>query len=669
MVKILIEGEFPAITDAFADFDCTRYLGHRFMLDSGGEKSSAVLLETSDAPENRRITLSEDFFRHSYPVLNPDALRSARAVAEYYLAEFADVLALMLPPSPRRKVLPLPEKTQDRAFTPGAINDKQAEIIRTIQETPASAYAEHLIWGVTGSGKTRVYEHLIATALARGEQTLLLVPEIALSSQVMDVIAARFPGETVLYHSGLSDSERLANYRAFLTGNAGIAVGTRSAIFLPAHNLAQIIVDEEHDASFKDQRKIRFDTRTVARLRQITQPQLKLILGSATPSLESLGRAKTGAAKLYRMRGRATGQNMPDVFVPEYRFQHGIISPFLAAKMHEHLNAGNQVLLLMNRRGHSTHVHCPTCEARAAEGHAPGGYAECPRCSVALTYHKNGTLRCHYCGYSEQFSPVCPKDGAERRLSGRGIQRVEEILDAQFGGYEYARLDRDTARTKNFTGEVIAAMRAGKIRILIGTQMIAKGFDIEGVTLVGVLAIDQTLASPDFRAGESAWQLLAQVTGRSGRHKPGEVVIQTMTPKHPAIRAAAEHDPDTFYAAEAAYRQLTEYPPFGFLARLVLIGDSEAQVFAAAEKLSVAIRPENSADMFAAGINPISLLGPAVPSLARIDNEFRVHFLVKSREEKPLLAYLKAVRSALDRLERQVKGLRIILDIDPRETA
>lgn len=655
-VQIFIEGDFPQIADAVASFDLMPFLGHRFMLTDGAEKTSAVVLCESTPAGGKELRLDTKDFVHSYPVLDTGSIRLAQAVADYYLSPLTEVLKLMLPPAPRRKVSAIEPRAAAARPEIGEINAGQSEVVRSILAAEATVYPEHLIWGVTGSGKTRIYEHLIAGALERDEQTLLLVPEIALSGQLMDVIASRFPGETVLYHSGLADGERLTNYRRFLAGHARVAVGTRSAVFLPAPRLTQIIIDEEHDASFKDQRKIRFDTRTVARLR--LEGKTKLILGSATPSLESLARAKNGTAKLYRLRSRATGQRMPDVFVPEYKFQHGILSPFLADKMREHLAAKNQVLLLMNRRGHSTHVHCPKCD----------GYAECPRCAVALTYHKDETLRCHHCGYKEKFKSLCPKDGTQRRLSGRGIQRVEEILEAQFPEFQFARLDRDTARRKGFTDEVLSEMRAGKINILIGTQMIAKGFDIEGVTLVGVLAIDQTLNAPDFRAGESAWQLLAQVVGRSGRHRPGEVVIQTMAAHHAAIRSVANHDDDAFYAAEAEFRRLTKYPPFGALARLMLIGDDEKTLFAAADRLAGEIRPENSADMFQAdATEDVALLGPAVPSLSKIENEFRVHFLIKAASEKGLRTYLKRIKPRIDRFENSTARVRTILDIDPRE--
>jgi primosomal protein N' (replication factor Y) len=277
-------------------------------------------------------------------------------------------------------------------------------------------------------------------------------------------------------------------------------------------------------------------------------------------------------------------------------------------------------------------------------------------------------LRCHHCGYSERYTPECPKDGAERRLSGRGIQRVEEILDHQFAGYEYARLDRDTAKQKNFVTEVLAAMRERKIQILIGTQMIAKGFDLAGVTLVGVLAIDQTLNSPDFRASEQAWQLLAQVVGRSGRHEPGEVVIQTMSPHHPAIVAAQTHEADAFYAAEADFRRATGYPPFGALARIVLFSRDENKLFSQSERLARDIAPENLKTLFnEIGETGVELLGPALPGLKKADDEYRVHFLIKAKTEALLRAYLLQINSMLERARRQYSELRIVLDIDPRD--
>ncbi len=526
-----------------------------------------------------------------------------------------------------------------------------------------SCVREHILWGVTGSGKTRIYEHLIAAALGRGEQVLLLLPEIALSGQLMEIMTQRFPNRTVLYHSGLSDGERLSSHSAFLSGDAPIAIGTRSAILLPARNLGLIIIDEEHDASYKDMRQIRFDTRTVARLRQRVasgnRPPL-LVLGSATPTLDTLARARSGEAKLHRLRERATGQKLPTVHVPDYLIQTGLIGPFLREKMHEHLNDKNQVLLLMNRRGHSTHVHCPTC----------GTFAECPRCSVALTYHKDNELRCHQCGYSEHYKRACPKDGTARQLSGRGIQRVEEILDGQFSGYSYARLDRDTARRRGFADDVMQTMRSGGIDILIGTQMIAKGFDIEGVTLVGVLAIDQMLTAPDFRASENAWQLLSQVVGRSGRHRPGEVVIQTMSPAHPVIQAVQAHDADAFYHYEADVRRKTKYPPFASLARIVMSGEDEQNLHRIAERLARDIEPSNTSQLFAtAGAEiGVELLGPALPAVGKIENVFRVQFLVKAADTAHLRKYAERILPVLQHYRNSSK-VQIVLDLEPRDVA
>jgi len=654
------DSDYPAVTTAEIAGDAAALVGFRLWPKLDGKKSAAVVLTAGADDAETRTTISAAETKNAYRVLNAESLALAQQVSEHYFTPLADVLKQMLPPVLARlpKTKGAPEKMAQPAAAP--LSERQQKIADTINTTLTDAVREHLIWGVTGSGKTRIYEHLIAAALERGEQALLLVPEIALSGQLMEVITARFPGQTVLYHSGLSAGERLLNYSAFLAGQAAIAIGTRSAVFLPAKKLGLILIDEEHDASFKDQRQMRFDTRTVARMRLAAAEKPLLVLGSATPSLDALSRARAGNATLHRLRERATGQNLPEVFVPDYKMQYGIIAPFLQAKMREHLSQGKQVLLLMNRRGHSTHVHCPTCD----------GYAECQRCAVALTYHKDNMLRCHHCGYSERYTPECPKDGAERRLSGRGIQRVEEILDHQFAEYEYARLDRDTAKQKNFVAEVLAAMRERKIQILIGTQMIAKGFDLAGVTLVGVLAIDQTLNSPDFRASEQAWQLLAQVVGRSGRHEPGEVVIQTMSPHHPAIIAAQTHEADQFYAAEAEFRRATGYPPFGALARIVLFSRDENKLFSQAEKLARDIAPENLKTLFnESGQSGVELLGPALPGLKKADDEYRVHFLIKAKTEALLRAYLVQINGMLERTRRLYSELRIVLDIDPRDVS
>ncbi|MBS0619251.1 MAG: primosomal protein N' [Spirochaetes bacterium] len=667
--KIFLEGEHPRIVYAAFDTDkITPLAGDRIRATHGTENLTAVVLEYADSDTEPQLRLNN--IKDAHRVFDSAAMAMALAtfVSDYYLAPMAAAIEAMLPPVQKRLIkLPQPAQTPTPQLAP--LNAEQQEIVTAILATDTNAYREHLIWGVTGSGKTRIYEHLIEAALKRGEQTLFLLPEIALSSEVMRGITARFPEQTVLYHSSLSAGERALNHRRFLTGDAKVAIGTRSAVFLPASNLGLIIVDEEHDASFKDQRNMRFDTRTVARLRQRVTPSIQLVLGSATPAIESIARARSGEARLYRLKQRATRQPLPHVYLPEYKLQHGLISPFLHQKMREHLAAKNQVLLLMNRRGHSTHVHCALCEVRAATDPSTSGYAECPRCAVALAYHKDRILRCHHCGYSEPYSVLCPKDGSERRLTGRGIQRVEEILDSQFGEFEYARLDRDTTRKKGFVDEVMRAMQERKLDILVGTQMVAKGFDLPNVTLVGVLAIDQMLAAPDFRAAENAWQLLTQVIGRSGRHLHGEVVIQTTVPHHAVIRAAETHDADSFYAAEAAVRRLTKYPPFTQLARLLLYCNNEAILFTAAERLAKEIRPENLQDLFSGNqSDAVELLGPAIPSLSKSEDEFRVHFLIKATDTVILHTYLRRVMALSERLARAVPGLRFVVDIDPRET-
>lgn len=690
MLRLLVEhAGHAAVVHADADFDAAEWLGHRFSWLNGVEKKTAVLLSQTEGSADSRLRVTEAELTKSHKVLNAAAITLAEKVAAYYFSNTAEVLALTLPPmmaripggmgrdsggkprqNPRVQGSPPETTTPAHAVESPTLNDKQRAAAEAILGRPATDAREHLIWGVTGSGKTRIYEYLIAETLARGQQALLLVPEIALSGQILEVMRKRFAGRIVLYHSGLSGGERLAGYRAFLSGEASIAVGTRSAVFLPAANLGLIIIDEEHDGSFKDQRSLRFDTRLVARLRQECEPQIpRLVLGSATPSLESLMRAKEGHAQLHRLRERATGQSLPSVHVPEYHAQHGLISPFLMEKMHEHLAGKNQVLLLMNRRGHSTHVHCSVCASRSADGRPGSGYVECPHCAVTLTYHKDNTLRCHYCGYSEVFQRFCPHDGQLRQLSGRGIQKVEDILEAQFSSYSYARLDRDTTRQKNFANEVLQSMRERQIDILLGTQMIAKGFDIEGVTLVGVLAIDPVLNAPDYRASEHAWQLLAQVIGRSGRHRPGEVVIQTMEPQHPAVVAAAQHNADSFYAAEAQLRRLTHYPPFGVLARILLRSAHEHELFAFADRLAREMRPHNTRELFGETDNEsVEVLGPASPGRHKLENEFRVHFLIKAASEAALRSYLRRIVPVYERMVRLATSVNLVLDIDPRET-
>jgi primosomal protein N' (replication factor Y) len=653
---IAADTEHPQIQYAEVDVEIAALTGHRIESDQGPVVVLEVVEDDHSVSSQRYVFQTKT----AVQVLNQPALQLAARIAQQYFVTLAEVLPLMLPPNLKRRAkAKAPAGSAHTAAKPD-LSAAQAAIVEAIETQPAGDMPEHILWGVTGSGKTRIYEYLIESAIARGEQVLLLLPEIALSGQLMEIMTRRFPQNTVLYHSGLSDGERAKSHSAFLTGGASIAIGTRSAVMLPAKHLGLIIIDEEHDASYKDMRQIRFDTRTVARLRQqlpAGELKPKLLLGSATPTLDTLMRARSENAALHRLRHRATGQSLPTVHVPTYSVQSGLIGPFLREKMHEHLTDKNQVLLLMNRRGHSTHVHCATC----------GTFAECPRCTVALTYHKDNVLRCHQCGFQQDYTRTCPKDGTPRQLTGRGIQRVEEILDGQFSSYSYARLDRDTARKRGFADDVMQSMRAGGIDILIGTQMIAKGFDIEGVTLVGVLAIDQMLTAADFRASENAWQLLSQVVGRSGRHKPGEVVIQTMAPEHPVIQAVKAHDADAFYHHEADIRRKTKYPPFASLARILMTADDENHLHRLAEKLARDIAPANTEQLFSnETVAAIELLGPALPAVNKIEDVFRVQFLIKATNQSALRSYAERILPVLQHYRRNFK-VQLVLDLEPRE--
>jgi len=536
----------------------------------------------------------------------------------------------------------------------------QALAIGEIVGALGRGYATFLLQGVTGSGKTEVYLQGIAAARAAGRGALVLVPEIALTPQLAGRFRARFGDDVAVLHSALAPRERLAAWRRLRAGEVGIALGARSAVFAPVRDLGILVVDEEHDPSFKQEEGVRYHGRDLAVVRA-QRAGAVAILGSATPSLESKRNAALGRFRELLLPERATPRALPPVEIVDLR-RHppgpdGLLSAPLAEAVAANLAAGRQTILFLNRRGFSTVVLCKAC----------GHVVRCAHCAVSMTYHRGrDRLICHYCGTLESVPPTCPTCRLPRleRL-GMGTERVEALIREHFPDARVARLDRDTASggaSADASGEgghlnqVLRAMNAGDIDILVGTQMVTKGHDFGGVTLVGVLQPDQAMHLPDFRASERVFQLIEQVAGRAGRgDQPGRVIVQTYNPDHAAIVAVRTHDYEGFVRDEMATRAEAEYPPFVRMVVLRLDGPDEARVRADATAVAQAAA--------ASGGPRVRLRGPAEAPISRVRGRSRFQVWLAAAERGPLAAAARA--GAAVSLGPDV---RLVVDVDPQST-
>jgi len=540
---------------------------------------------------------------------------------------------------------------------PPSLNASQAGAVDAVATALAEGgKAGFLLQGVTGSGKTEVYLRAIEACRRTGRGALVLVPEIALTPQLVARFRARFGDRLAVIHSGIRRRERDDAWRALRSGRIDLAVGARSALFAPVPDLGLVVVDEEHDPSFKQEEGFRYHARDLALLRADRAGAVAL-LGSATPSLESRALAERGKLTRLLLPDRATQQPLPPVTIVDLgRHRAGPSGhPLLSAPLHRALEGtlgrGGQAILFLNRRGFAPSLRCEAC------GEVPG----CPACSVALTEHKRlGLLRCHYCDFRTRTGEACPSCGAlALERIGLGTERLEGALAETFAPARVARLDRDTATNPRKLEGILDRFRRREIDVLVGTQMVTKGHDLPGVTLVGVVLADQSLAFPDFRAAERTFQLLAQVAGRAGRGAhPGQVIVQTFQPEHPAIRRAAAHDYEGFYADEIRARQELGYSPFSRLVAVrVDAADEERAAKAAADLARIARRTPQVAE------GRVALLGPAVAPVARIRGRFRHRFLLRSPDRGALRAAAGAVADHLDR--HRVAPARAHVDVDP----
>jgi len=529
----------------------------------------------------------------------------------------------------------------------------QAEVLGQLRPALDSAtFSPFLLYGATGSGKTEVYFRAAEHALACGRTVLYLVPEIGLTPLLVSKVARRFPGLVAVLHSGLARARRAEGWRRACDGRARFIIGTRSAVFAPLTRIGLIVVDEEQDGSYKQEDSPRYNARDLAVVRA-RQEQAVLLLGSATPSMETFHHARSGRYRLLRLGGRVEQRPLPEVTLVDMRDEYrskGGVAP-LSSRLTEALRAcverGEQALVLRNRRGWAAAVLCPTCGERIG----------CKRCSIAMTWHRaQQRLRCHYCGLEESFPAGCPKCTADDlQLVGEGTEKIEELIREAVPNARVERMDRDTVRRRGAHETLLRRFDRGEIDILTGTQMIAKGHDFPRVTLVGVLAADQPLGLPDFRASERVFQLLTQVAGRAGRgERPGSVIVQVFNPEHPVLVQAAAQEFEAFYEREIQYRRALRYPPLVGLVQLMVHDRQEHQARAWAETLGQALRE--------AGGGRLVVAGPGPAPIERLRGSFRQQILVRTAGRRRLIA---AVESALARVEATIPRRAIAVDVDP----
>jgi primosomal protein N' (replication factor Y) len=546
-----------------------------------------------------------------------------------------------------RTVLP-PTAAPDRPVT---LTPAQHAAVDGIVGRLADGFVPWLLWGVTGSGKTEVYLRAIAAVRAAGRSALILVPEISLTDQVVERVRARFGDGVAVLHSQLGIGERWDEWRRIARGEARIVIGARSAVFAPLREVGLIIVDEEHDPAYKQADGVHYHGRDVAVMRA-KLAGCALILGSATPSMESFANARRGRYRLLELRERVEARPLPPVRLLDLRAGSERLEPLTAelnAALAANLAARGQSLLFLNRRGFANFLQCRAC----------GDPVMCPNCSVTFTYHQKwGALRCHYCDHTIPPPARCPSCGeAALHTWGIGTEQLEALLRQRLPGARVARMDRDTTRRKGSHSALLRTWSAGGLDVLVGTQMITKGHDVPGVTLVGVVHADASLNFPDFRAAERTFQLLAQVAGRAGRGaRPGRVFVQTLQPEHYSLQAAATHDFARFAEAELTARRAAGYPPFTRLVLLRAEGADNAQVERIAAEAARVIR--------AAAGDRCAVLGPAPAPLERLRQRYRRQVLVRGRSGAQLRRCVAEALPAL-RTAARAADVRLIVDVDP----
>lgn len=582
------------------------------------------------------------------PALTDIQLVLAKKISEYYFSSLGDTISCMLPFALGKKRRNLKEKKSGfKKEFPHKLTPGQKKIFDEISKAKPSS--KHLLFGVTGSGKTEIYLQLIADALKKNQGTIILVPEISLTPQALERYEARFQGKVAVWHSNLLETEKYDTWEKIRSGEKKVVIGARSAIFTPVQNLGYIFIDEEHETSYKQDQAPRYETHRVAEwLTDLSGA--KLVLGSATPKIETYHKTQTKKYSLCTLNKRIIQESMPPVKVVDLRdeFKKGnksIFSDDLYEAVNDALSEKKQVMLFVNRRGASTFVVCRDC----------GYVAECPNCEIPLTFHlsngKVGDLKCHHCDHKENVPTFCPKcKSTAIKYFGLGTQKAEIEAKKMFPKAKIVRMDRDTTKKRGSHGEIYQSFAKKEFDIIIGTQLIAKGWDLPNVSVVGVVSADTMLNLPDFRSAERTFDLLTQVAGRTGRgFHPGKVVIQTYSPENYAIRLAAKHDFESFYEREIKERKKYSYPPFSILVKLVYSSSDIKKAQKEAAEMAEALEKKDKKD--------VSILGPSPAFLAKLAGKYRYQIVIKLKTDE-------AKKYILDIIQKNYKPGWTV-DVDP----
>lgn len=591
------------------------------------------------------------------PVLDANFLELTRWIGEYYFCSWGEAIENALPKTVRAGIKH--REGSAKVCDTGApfrvtLNEEQEAVVAEIfPALEAGAHSTFLLHGVTGSGKTEVYIRAIKKTLDLGKSAICLVPEIALTDQIREFFRGHFGNLIEIIHSRLTDRERFFAWQRIRGGESRVVLGPRSAIFSPVKNLGMMIIDEEHEGSYKQEESPRYHARTVAWKRAELEKAV-LLLGSATPSLETMHAAESGRIRKLELTRRIDERELPEVRIVDLKQEasnRGKSVAFSFPLIHEitqSLERKEGVLILLNRRGFSTQVHCLQC----------GGIVQCRHCQVALTYHQErGRLLCHYCNYQRRLDEACPScRAAVLKYVGWGTEKVESEIARFFPQARIARLDLDIAKKKGKQEEVLGDFRKRKTDILVGTQMIAKGFDFPHVSMVGVISADVSLALPDFRSDERTFQLLTQVAGRAGRgNARGRVIFQTYSPHHPSILYAKEHDYRRFFDSEIEKRRELDYPPFCHLINVVIQGRDEKEVYGVSREFCSKLKGHREKLPFR------EILGPAPLPFYKLRGHFRWHVMLKGREVLGMNRFLREVLSDF----RKPSQVRLTVDVDP----
>lgn len=605
------------------------------------------------------------------PVLSKEILDLSHWIADYYACSWGEAIENSLP-----RWVKYGKKTERASRKPKVffqdpvefkadltLTDNQVNVLETIRASSKNLHPKPiLIHGVTGSGKSEIYIRAIKELLEAGKASICLVPEIALTEQIRRFFYHHFGDNLEILHSKLSDADRFQAWKRLESGAKRVVLGPRSAVFAPVKDLGLIIMDEEHEGTYKQETTPRYHAREVARWRAQNEKAL-FIMGTATPSLETMQQTKSGAVTLLELPERVDRKAMPEVRILDLkrisqdRKHSMILTPMLSKEIELNLQKKEGTILLLNRRGYSTHIHCPKCSA----------IENCPSCQVSLTYHQeDDVLLCHYCNQTRKVLENCSQCGAPNlRFAGFGTEKIESEVAARFPGAQIARMDADSVQKKGSHETILKDFREQKIDILIGTQMIAKGFDFPHVTLVGVVLADVGLMLPDFRSAERTFQLLTQVAGRAGRGKiPGRVLIQTFSPEHPSVLHSQKHDFASFYQYEMPIRKEFHYPPFYKLVNIIIRSKFENKAYLFARTMREALQeeflPGQKPGELAADL-PIEIMGPAQLPFYKLRGHFRWHLMLKMLPSENLIPRIKSCLAKV----KKVSEVLYAIDVDP----